>query len=53
MTFSRRAAAEMTRRVERQGVGLARTCSRDDERRARRAVLFPNAMLNGPPLRRV
>ena len=35
----------------RQGVGLARTCTRDDEeRRARRAVLFPHAMLDGPPL---
>jgi hypothetical protein len=35
----------------RQRVGLARTCSRDDEeRRPRRAVLLPNAMLNGAPL---
>jgi hypothetical protein len=35
----------------RQGVGLARTCSRDDEqRRRRRAVLFPNAVLDGTSL---
>ena len=35
----------------RQGVGLARSGTRDDEeRRPRRAVLLPNAMLDGPPL---
>src|SRR5436190_10611408 len=35
----------------RQGVGLARTCAgNDEERQPRRAVLLPDAVLDGPAL---
>ena len=45
------AVDDQVRNAMRQGVGLARTGAGDDEeRRPRRAVLLPDAMLDGPPL---